>query len=188
MPLHSYNLCRNIPAQNVTVAAQNVTAYAGIHNIRTERKGNELEVSRVHQHPGYVATKTHIYNDISILELTPQSQQKISMNSRINYAMLPSTRYRDNYHKLTVSGWGRLDSGKLSDVLQFVQIPHVPLQGLEIPWNTCAESVEKEEPWFKTVQECQNWPRAITGKKILAGDLEEGGVGSCHGDSGGNQL
>ena len=179
----------NIPGitDNNTYAAvtpKDVTAYAGIHNRKTDLNGNDLAVSRIHQHHDYVEGEHP--DDISILELTPQAQQKVSMNPRVKYAMLPST-YKNNYHKLTVSGWGSTDSGNLSDELQAVELPYLSSQRLQIPRKRCDEILNISRI-FKTVQECQNWPRTITKKQILAGDFEEGGVDSCAGDSGGNQL
>ena len=107
--------------------------------------------------------------DIAILEL----EEPIKLNGETKAIPLASVSDVKSFHegtKFNVSGWGDLhDGGPGSDTLQWVEVPWVPLDVCREAYShTSYGPVEKDE--------------------ICAGDLENGGVDSCQGDSGGKCL
>ena len=118
-----------------------------------------------HHHLPYQPTP-----DIAIAEL----EEPIKLNGETKAIPLASVSDVKRFHegtKFNVSGWGDLydGSGGGSDILQWVEVPWVPLDVCREAYsNTGYGHVEKDE--------------------ICAGDLVNGGVDSCQGDSGGKCL
>ena len=121
----------------------------------------EYQVRNFHDYP----EKT----DIAIMEL--EEPIKMTGNARaIPLASISDVKGFQEGTKFNVSGWGDLhDGGPGSDTLQWVEVPWVPLDVCREAYShTSYGPVEKDE--------------------ICAGDLENGGVDSCQGDSGGKCL
>ena len=102
--------------------------------------------------------------DIAILTL----KRRIAFGRKQQPACLPPPRwFGDRYlggKNLLVSGWGHLEDGGWGpDVLHSVEVPFVP-------WWQCKQLFE--EGWITRIMMC-------------AGNVDDGGVDSCQGDSGG---
>ena len=90
----------------------------------------------------------------------------VSFNTRANAACLPTSSWDGDFFtgkELRVSGWGvTSETGGTPTVLHQVTVPGI------------------------TNSQCnQLYPRRITNQMLCAGNVEDGGVDSCQGDSGG---
>ena len=137
----------------------------GEHFIRNDTDGVKHSVASVMRHPEY--TNSYLGNDIAIVTL----DEPIQLGSRAVHACLPSSSMDDTFlsgKTLTASGWGRTSVySPTTDVLHSVQIPYVNI-------STCQSS-----------QVDYRYRNQITSTMICTGDLENGGVDTCLGDSGG---
>ena len=129
--------------------------------LQNDDSAKEYQVRNFHDYP----EKT----DIAIVEL----EEPIKMTGNARAIPLASISDVKGFHegtKFNVSGWGDLYHGGVgSDILQWVEVPWVPLDVCREAYsNTGSRPVEKDE--------------------ICAGDLVNGGVDSCQGDSGGKCL
>ena len=134
----------------------------GEHKLRTHEGSEKFyEAKKFYKHPEH---------DLAIVEL----KEPIQLTGNSKARAIPLARISDTkkFHKGTkfgVSGWGDLLPGshRGSETLQWVEVPWVPLDVCREAYShTSYGPVEKDE--------------------ICAGDLENGGVDSCQGDSGGN--
>jgi len=137
----------------------------GEHNVETDADGVAHTVACKAEHPEY-NPDTSLNFDFAILTLN-KPVDITSADSKARAACLASDpkRLYGNGESLTVSGWGLLDENDgffdLPNVLHHVQVPGV------------------------SNQECrQDYGSTITPQMICAG-LDEGGIDSCSGDSGG---
>ena len=142
----------------------------GEHYLRNATNGSIHLPSSVIRHPDYIESDYNIDgsysgDDIAIVTLSEQ----IQLGSRAVPVCLPSPNINDTFlsgKSLTASGWGKTStSGRTSDALRSVEIPYVNI-------TTC-QSIE-----------INSWTN-ITEDMICTGDLQNGGVSTCDGDSGG---
>jgi len=152
------------------VHPDNVTILAGAHNIRsfmdqglgTDASSSRHDVLAIHNHPGF-NIPTRINNDYTVLEL----KQPITMRPEARAIYLPG-KFDDkpfyegsSQGKFLVSGWGDTQwDGWSSDTLLSVTVPSVSN-------NDCKKAYY------------------VTPHMICAGNLKEGLIDSCSGDSGG---
>ena len=141
----------------------------GEHDWTDTSHGEEYGVNCKHVHPRY-DPNTGIYPnrifdwDVAILVLN----RKIVIGRKQQPACLPpARRFTDRYlggKNLLVSGWGQLAYDEYGpDRLNSVELPF-------IPWGECKNLLP--EGWVKRIMIC-------------AGNVEDGGVSACYGDSGG---
>ena len=133
----------------------------GEHNTTDSRDGTIHTVSNIVEHPTYSGSPPKY--DFAIVTLA----KPVSFNTRANAACLPIRDWDDDFFagkELKVSGWGvTTESGGTPPVLH-----QVTVLGL-------------------TNFKCnQLYPRRITDQMLCAGNVDDGGVDSCQGDSGGN--
>ena len=160
-----------ISDRHVLTAAHCTSYYAdydvivGEHNISySSQDGTRHSVCRYVDHPWY-NSYTQDY-DFSILHL----DRPVQLGVRAVPACLPSTNFMGNYlngKNLTVSGWGALSEGGWGpDVLHSVGVPGMT-------------NAFCNQPSFYDGQ--------ITDAMLCAGQ-PSGGIDSCQGDSGGNDM
>lgn len=132
----------------------------GEHSITDGNDGIAYSVESFHQHPGYDSSSFE--NDFVIIKL----RGKVPLGNKAVHACLPTEDLSDEFFlgsNFTVSGWGLIsDGGDRPYVLHKVQVPFVPN-------DVCNE---KYQGIIKNVMLC-------------AGNIENGGVDACQGDSGG---
>jgi len=131
--------------------------YVGVHNVKDDLTEDKKHVvKKIHVHPKY---NGHNY-DYAIMEL----MNPISINAYAKAIFLPdgSEKYNDKSLFLT-SGWGATISPdkNSSDTLLSVTVPFVP-HGV-----------------------CKDIFSQLTPQEMCAGDIENGKIDSCVGDSGG---
>ena len=120
-------------------------------------------ICRKVEHPQYSRAGT--INDFAIVHL----QEPVQIGTHATPACLPPTDLGGGFlvgKTLTVSGWGTLKSrGVASEILQKVNVPGI------------------------TNAQCNNlYNNGITGTMLCAGNVADGGVDACQGDSGGNFI
>ena len=162
--ISSWNILTAAHCTNQLGFEQPFSIVIGEHYLRNATNGSMHFPSSVIPHPDYV-DGSYSGDDIAIVTLSEQ----IQLGSRAVHVCLPSPNINDTFlsgKSLTVSGWGRTStSASTSDVLRSVEIPYVNI-------TTC-QSIE-----------INSWTN-ITENMICTGDLQNGGVSTCHGDSGG---
>ena len=111
-------------------------------------------------HPSY----SNLNNDFAIVHL----RSPVTIGTRAVPACLPTSAMAGNFlagKTMTVSGWGTLSSGGgQPSVLHKVNVPGI------------------------TNAQCGQQYSGITSAMLCAGDVANGGVDSCQGDSGGKKL
>ena len=153
-----------LSAAHCTRAIPNFHVVAGEHDFGDDNDGTSYAVEFYYEHPAYDSyTMSHDFVVITLAD-------SVTLGDVAVHACLPTEEMDDNYLSgsiLTVSGWGRLSEyGDSPLELQTVDVPFIP--------NTvCNEAYSEFD--FVTINEAM----------ICAGNLAEGGVGSCYGDSGG---
>ena len=120
-------------------------------------------MSNVVEHPKYSGSPPNF--DFAIVTLT----KPVSFNTRANAACLPSSSWDGDFFvekDLKASGWGvTSEGGGTPTVLHQVTVPGI------------------------TNFQCnQLYPKQVTDQMLCAGNVEDGGVDSCQGDSGGNNF
>ena len=105
-------------------------------------------------------------NDFAIVHL----KQPVQLNVRAVPACLPTAVHGNEFlagKTMTVSGWGRLSSGgSIPTVLHSVVVPGIT--------NTACKA--------------RYGNSRITTQMLCAGDVANGGIDSCQGDSGGKNF
>jgi len=150
-----------LSAAHCKVRAGNM-AVIGAHNLREAEDPcvERIKVTAAFTHPGYDADSTD--NDIMLLKL--ETDTKYAPVSLVGSSAEETLLEGLSGTKLTVSGWGTLESGgQLPDILQSVEINPVR-------FATC------------------NGPRMYAGKlteNMMCAGVSAGGKDSCQGDSGG---
>ena len=135
----------------------------GEHDTTDSKDGTIHTVIKIDEHPSYSSSPPKF--DFAIVTLS----KPVSFNTRANAACLPTTEWDDDFFAgkdLKVSGWGvTSESGGTPTVLHQVTVPGI------------------------TNFECNKlYPRRITDQMLCAGNVEDGGVDSCQGDSGGMKI
>lgn len=151
-----------LSAAHCSQAVSNFDILVGEHDLTDGSDGTIYPVQSYSEHPNYNSDSEPTY-DFVVITLA----HKVVLGDVAIHACLPTETLDDNYlsgKTLTVSGWGRLETdGHLPSVLHTVDVPFVP--------NTeCNEA----------------YSGRITEVMLCAGNVVEGGVDSCQGDSGGN--
>ena len=135
----------------------------GEHDLNIDEDGTRHKVSDKTIHPRY-RKGAPLNFDFAMVTL----KKAVKLGFRAVPACLPDSSMKRNAltgKNVVVSGWGDLsEGGNQAMVLHSVSIPVISL-------NTCKR---KYNSWL------------ITDAMLCAGNLEEGGVDSCQGDSGGN--
>ena len=149
-----------ISAAHCTEGISDFNVLVGEHNITDENDGTAYSVESIHQHPSYDSSAFEY--DFAIIKL----REKVPLGNKAIHACLPTEELSDEFFmgsNLTVSGWGRLsDGGDASYVLHKVQVPFVPNDVCNEKYNGIINNV-----------------------MLCAGNIENGGVDACQGDSGG---
>ena len=142
----------------------NFDIIVGEHTISSESDGTRHTICRAVRHPNYVRYPN---NDFAIVHLN----KPVVTGPRAVPACLPAADDENLAGDalaglpLTVSGWGRLSSGGSSpDVLHSVSVPGI----------TNAQC-----------QQAYGNSYSISDQMVCAGNVDEGGIDSCQGDSGG---
>ena len=143
----------------------NFDIIVGEHSITDSSDGTRHQICRAVRHPNY-NSPTSLNNDFSIVHL----RQPVSIGGRAVPACLPDSSLAGDAlagRALTVSGWGtRSSGGSQPNVLHQVSVP-------AITNAQCSQAYSQY---------------SITEAMICAGNLANGGVDSCQGDSGGLQI
>ena len=133
----------------------------GEHNLTNTDDGTRHTVCQAISHPQYTSSPTTDY-DYAVVVLN----EAIELGGRAVPACLPGADFAGSFlddKTMTVSGWGRLESGGDSpNVLHSVDVPGISNE-------ECAASYSNEQ---------------ISDAMLCAGQ-PEGGIDSCQGDSGG---
>ena len=142
------------------------------HSLTDKTDGIRKKVCKTTIHPNYnMANKD---NDFAILHL----EEPVLFGARVAPACLPSRRFDGGWSGLnwietnrtmTVSGWGLLNQEDLkqSSTLHSVKVPGVTN-------SHCDELLDMHD-----------YGLAITSNMLCAGDIENGKIDACKGDSGG---
>ena len=151
-----------LSAAHCTVNETSFQVVVGEHDLENDIYGTVIDVEGTYEHPGYDYLDTHNY-DFSIIRL----KEKVDLGFKAIHACLPNKNMTDDYFegkKFTVSGWGNLKyNTQETSILQSVELPFVNSKVCQDKWN-------------QTV---------ITAEMLCAGNVKDGGVGACNGDSGG---
>ena len=134
----------------------------GEHRPSNSSDGTRHTKCRHVDHPGY-SSNSHNH-DVAIVHLN----QPVQIGTRAAPACLPDSTLAGSFlddKTMSVSGWGRICSGcTLAPALKVVDVPGV------------SNAV------------CRQRYGHITDQMLCAGELENGGIDSCQGDSGGKLL
>ena len=134
----------------------------GEHSTTDSSDGTRHEICRAVRHPSY-NSPTNLNNDYAIVHL----KQPIDLGTRATPACLPTSSLGDDFlagKTMTVSGWGTLSSGGGQPTeLHSVNVPGITNDACKAQYGSSR----------------------ITNEMLCAGDVANGGVDSCQGDSGG---
>ena len=159
-----------IGPSHVMTAAHCTGAYGGNweiivgeHSVTSSSDGTRHKKCRHVDNPQY--SSSSFSYDFSIVHLS----KPVELGTRAAPVCLPGTNLGGDFlagKTLTVSGWGTLSSGgSAPSVLHKVAVPGI------------------------TNDECkQSYGNSITSSMVCAGNVTDGGIDSCQGDSGGNIL
>ena len=139
-----------------------IDVIVGEHRTTSSSDGTRHTTCRGVSHPSYDSNTLN--NDFAILHLI----KPVKIGTRAAPACLPTSSMGGNFlagKTMTVSGWGTLlEGGSQPNVLHSVDVAGIP--------NS----------------QCNNLYGGITRAMLCAGDVANGGIDSCQGDSGGNEL
>ena len=134
----------------------------GEHSTTNSEDGTRHEICRAVRHPSY-NSETQLNNDFAIVHL----RVPVVLGDRAVPACLPSESLSGEFlagKSLTVSGWGTLSSGGGQPTeLHSVTVPGISNIACEASYGSSR----------------------ITNNMLCAGDVTNGGIDSCQGDSGG---
>ncbi|XP_072396612.1 anionic trypsin-2-like [Diabrotica undecimpunctata] len=157
-PIDYFNLLADDTFLSLIVDKTNKYAVVGVSDLRQEK--NFLSFKKPKLHEKFDPRRTKLEYDIAIVKLT----QKVVFSSKVQPIRLPKPDiYVPTGTSVITAGWGYTVAGasRGSDVLMEVKINI-------IDWKIC-NMLYKDK---------------LTERVICAGDIN-GGVDSCHGDSGG---
>lgn len=165
---HCMTACVSQYLSTTTIELTGVHATIGDHSIKSNDGELEIELEKITPHEKYDACNFYANDhDIALIKTREPIEYRFTSDGygSINRPCMPNSRelaYRDS-ESVIVSGWGvtRENSGSLSNILRYVQVPIV---------NTtrCQET----------------YGSRVTSDHICAG-YQSGGRDSCQGDSGG---
>ena len=134
----------------------------GEHGTTNSSDGTRHEICRAVRHPTY-NNGASLDNDFAIVHL----KQPVQLYVRAVPACLPTVVHGNEFlagKNMTVSGWGRLSSGGgIPTVLHSVVVPGITNPACKARYGNSR----------------------ITTQMLCAGDVANGGIDSCQGDSGG---
>ena len=137
----------------------------GEHSTTDSSDGTRHEICRAVRHPSY-NSGTSLNNDFAIVHL----RQPVELGNRAIPACLPTSSFSGDFiagRTLKVSGWGTLSSGGGQPTeLHSVNVPGIT--------NTDCKALYGSS--------------RITEEMLCAGDVTNGGIDSCQGDSGGDKI
>ena len=134
----------------------------GEHDYTSTSDGTRHKVCRSTIHPSY--SKDTRDSDFAIVHL----EIPVETTKRATPACLPKASWEGDFlagKSMTVSGWGTLEAGGLQ--------PKV-LHSVKVPGITQAECSEAYSGIYRVLK-----------SMLCAGDVDEGGIDACQGDSGG---
>lgn len=165
---HCMTACVSQHLSTATIENTGVKATIGDHSIRSNDGEVEVDIERITPHEKYDACNFYANDhDIALIKTSSPIEYRFTTDGygSINRPCMPKSAqvdYREG-DKVIVSGWGvtRENSGSLSNILRYVQVPIV---------NTtrCQET----------------YGARVTNDHVCAG-FQSGGKDSCQGDSGG---
>ena len=135
----------------------------GEHDTTSSVDGTRHEICRAVQHPSF--NSFTLDNDFAIVHL----KKPIDLGTRAHPACLPTSALGGNFlagKTMTVSGWGTLASGGSQPT---------KLHSVDVPGITNAAC------------KARYGSSSITNQMLCAGDVANGGIDSCQGDSGGKK-
>ena len=136
----------------------------GEHDIDDNEDGTRLKTCRKTIHPKYSSQNTNY--DFAIIRL----KEPVKLGIRAVPACLPDSSMKGDAlagKDVVVSGWGRLsEGGNQAVVLHSVPVPM-------ITEKQCKKAYGSSQ---------------ITDAMICAGNIKDGGIDSCQGDSGGTEF
>ena len=136
----------------------------GEHSITSSADGTRHEICRAVRHPSYNSGAEY-NNDYAIVHL----KQPVDLGPRAHPACLPTSDLDGSFlagKTMTVSGWGTLSSGGSRPTeLHSVNVPGITNDACKARYGSSR----------------------ITNKMLCAGNVANGGVDSCQGDSGGKK-
>lgn len=166
---HCMTSCASQQLVTATIEKSGVHATIGDHAIKSEDGETDIEIDDIKPHEKYDACNFYSNDhDIAIIKTQQRINYRFTSDGygSINRPCIPngpnSVEYREG-EPVIVSGWGvtRENSGSLSNILRYVQVPIV------------------------NVTRCQEtYGTRVTQQHVCAG-FESGGMDSCQGDSGG---
>ena len=135
---------------------------AGEHDLLNDiDAATSHDVEKINNHPQY--SNGGFDYDYSIFELTNPIELTGSSKARAACLPDPGDTSFEAGTNFVVSGWGARDDGSIGGELHHVTVPFVSD-------TVCSQA----------------YGGGITTRMICAGDIQNGGVDSCGGDSGGN--
>ena len=165
---HCMAACASQHLTTATIESSSVKATVGDHSIRANDGELELDVERITPHEKYEACNFYANDhDIALVKTSQPIEYRFTSDGygSINRPCMPNSSdvvYKEG-EQVLVSGWGvtRENSGALSNILRYVQVPIVNL-------TKCQET----------------YGSRVTNDHVCAG-FQAGGKDSCQGDSGG---
>jgi len=157
-----------LTAAHCTKGRESIEVFTGEHDLSDARGDTRHNIKSIVNHPRHVGPPTSNDYDYSII--TIDCNEEIDLTDKARAACLPeSDAYEVSGAMFNVSGWGISGWGTelefRPDILKVVTVPFV------------SDSVCKDK--YEAVQ------KPITEQMICAGNVAEGGIDSCGGDSGG---
>lgn len=165
---HCMTACVSQYLTTATIENTGVHATIGDHSIRSNDGEVEVDISKITPHEKYDACNFYANDhDIALITTSEPIDYKFTSDGygSINRPCMPKSSdvvYKDG-ESVIVSGWGvtRENSGSLSNILRYVQVPVVNI-------TRCQET----------------YGSRVTDDHVCAG-YQSGGKDSCQGDSGG---
>lgn len=165
---HCMTACVSQYLTTATIENTGVHATIGDHSIRANDGEVEIDVAKITPHEKYDACNFYANDhDIAVITTDKPIEYKFTSDGygSINRPCMPRSQeltYKEG-ESVIVSGWGvtRENSGSLSNILRYVQVPVVNI-------SRCQET----------------YGSRVTSDHVCAG-YQSGGKDSCQGDSGG---
>lgn len=164
---HCMTACVSQHLTTATIENTGVHATIGDHSIRSNDGEVEIDIEKITPHEKYDACNFYANDhDIAVIKTSKPIEYRFTADGygSINRPCMPASdaTYKEG-ENVVVSGWGvtRENSGSLSNILRYVQVPVVNITRCQETYGT-----------------------RVTNDHICAG-YQSGGKDSCQGDSGG---